>query len=151
MNTIQVTAVLCEDIREEKGETVSVIGALPDVISFPMFPMVFPKLGFFIRISIPIEMEPKTIEVKLKGADGSIVEMSTFDPKTLSDSREKAKKNEMPFIGLLTRGVASPYQFNSPGLMEVWVHVDGTPYLAGALRVQKGGAITGFAGLNTQK
>lgn len=132
---VNVVALFCEDIREEVAGTQSLIGVLPDNLSFPQVPVIIPKLGFYIRLHAAEHVNLNDIRCVIREPDGTETNLPGFDKKVLKESREKALKAKAPYIGLVMRGAATPFHVTNYGRIELLVTIEGAEILAGSLNI----------------
>jgi Family of unknown function (DUF6941) len=129
--------LFCEDIRDERSGQDTMIGIMPDNLTVGQIPAVIPKLGVYFRIQLEKDDNPRSIKLKLRLPGGGELQMGSLDA-IISQAKAEAETNEMPFAGLIARGVLSPVPISSPGKIEAIVEIDGTEYVCGALRLRKG-------------
>jgi hypothetical protein len=79
--------IVCDDVRQEVGNKVTVVGVYSDEILIPAppsWPVILPKLGVFLRIKPFEDFVPKNFEVRFLH-DGKQIGLATgevagFDP-----------------------------------------------------------------------
>lgn len=75
----QVVALFCEDIREELGNKVSLMGILRATFTAPEYPFVMPRLGVATRILLPKEYPLEFLNGRLE-ASWSDEPIAEFEP-----------------------------------------------------------------------
>ena len=132
MDDISVVALFCSDVREEKGNTVTIVGVLPDNLNVPKLPGALPKLCVYVRIHMGVDVDPGTMYTRLV-MDGK--ELGRIDmQKTVVDAaRAKSKDSGKAYAGLISTFVMSTLAIVKPGLMEALVMVRGKEIVAGSL------------------
>jgi len=138
MLPVSIVGFFCEDIREEKAGTDTIIGIMPDNVNVRSIPCVFPKLGIYIRIHLDPAHDPGEIQLKLALPDGSEFSLGRFEASLVTNSIDTARAGGGPLAGLISRAVASPFRIPAAGRIRAIVTVKGTEYIAAALNVQIG-------------
>lgn len=132
---ISIVALFCEDIREEKAGTDSIIGVLPDNMAVPSLPGAMAKLGAYIRIQLPLQNPPNEILGFLKTPWNQTVPLGKVDRALIDLSIKQAKATNLPLAGLLLKGVVGPLNIPMAGLMTIVVVIDGVEQVAAMLNV----------------
>jgi hypothetical protein len=134
--------LFCEDIREEKQGTNTLIGILPDnmVVQALGLPEqsgqpFFPKLALYVRINVGSETHIDTLSVKLRLPDGSVLDLTVFDKELIEKSRLDAP--ESPFMGLISKAVFGPTPMPVNGRFEAIVELNGSETVCGFLNVKR--------------
>ena len=123
MDDISVVALFCSDVREEKGNTVTIVGVLPDNLNVPKLPGALPKLCVYVRVHMYTRLV-------MDGKELGRIDMQ----KTVVDAaRAKSKDSGKAYAGLISTFVMSPLAIVKPGLMEALVMVRGKEIVAGSL------------------
>lgn len=121
MSEISAIGLFCEDIREEKSGTDSLIGVLPDNMNIPQANVVMPKLCAYVRINFRPDYDPGEVAVILRFPDGSTSKPSVLGGETLQRARNDALKSGSPFVGVITKYVMTPYHIRDLGRVEAIV------------------------------
>lgn len=132
---LQIVALFCEDIREEKAGTESLIGVLPENVDFPQLPVAVPKLAFYVRIHAPIDHPMKDVRVSIIETTGARIELGHLEEAIIEQSQREALANGAPYAGTILRGVASPFNIAKPGRMFVVVSIGGEEHVAGSMKI----------------
>jgi len=129
--SFSAVALFCEDIREEKAGTITLVGIFPDNINVSKVPMHFAKLAVFTRINYPVDMKPERLEVILKDAEGSETNFGSFDQAFIEEAVKRAKEKGAPIVGLITQIVAPGFPVQKPGRLVVVVKAPKSEVIAG--------------------
>jgi hypothetical protein len=126
--------IFCEDVRDEVGGTHSIVGVLPDNVSIGSLPGMIPRLGIYIRIQLVKDANPKTLKARVKLPSGAVHEIADFS-QLIEPVKEQAEKNNLPFAGLIAKGILSPVPITQGGRIKAIVEIDGTEYICGVLNL----------------
>jgi hypothetical protein len=141
MALISALCLFSEDIREEKSGQDTIVGTLPDNVTFPVAPPspnarpMMPKLAFYLRMNLDSSIKPKDISAKILNTDGTVIAESTWDRLVVDKAFDDAASNKMLFVSLILKAIASPLAFPGPGIMKAVVNIDGQEHIAGALNI----------------
>jgi hypothetical protein len=138
-------AVFCDDIRQEVGGKVSLIGCYgAEMLVEDAFPTDIAKLGVFVRLFIPSDAIPKEIKVEVflpQDSDepsGQIVsDIPPLQATLLADpalTKDPSKKKK---LGLSWNFHMGPLELEKAGLIRVQALLDGTRVRLGTLRISK--------------
>jgi hypothetical protein len=137
MMIVAVIALFCDDIREEKIGTVSVIGIYPDNINVPKVPLALPKCGIYTRISFPVNNEPpERIALLLVHADGTEVPLTILNTELIKKARSEAQAKGAPKAGLISTALLVPFEIKKEGRINVIAKIDDEDVVCGTLNVQ---------------
>jgi hypothetical protein len=129
--------LFCEDIREEKTGSETLVGVARDNFQAQHIPGLFPKLGLYTRLLIPTELEGpiEPVVVKLVSPEGSEHTLATFDVDFLAREIEGARKSGSPLLGLIAAAVGSPFPLKLAGRFLVIVATPTNEIISGQLNV----------------
>ena len=134
--SIFATTVFCDDVREEKGGKISLIGCYGmDLRLIDPMPIALPKLGIVISIYVPLsEIRPLTIilRVFMPGAVDPVV-VATLNVN-LPAHLEKLP-TEVERLGIRHVVILSPAVLFEEGFVRVTYEIDGKTNTCGLLRV----------------
>jgi hypothetical protein len=133
---IRCWTLFCEDIREEKGGTDSLVGVLLDNIEVPVIPTALPKLGMYTRLGFSLSAAPDNTLVLLRYPDGREQQLAEFSKERIEKEIEKAKTSGAPFAGFVSRGRAVPFPIAQTGRLLVVVKSSDTEIVSGHLNVK---------------
>jgi len=129
-------ALFCEDIREEKSGTTTLVGVFSDNIEVPQLPMNFPKLAVYTRIIFPINQKPEELQVIIKDADGKETNFSSFDRDFVKKTIDGVKSKGAPIVGLITRAIAPGFPVQKAGRLLILVRGAKFEIIAGQLNIR---------------
>lgn len=129
-------ALFCEDIREEKAGTETIVGIFPDNLSVPKVPGVFPKICVYLRIHVRPDFNPGSIVTYIKMSDGAVISESRMQGDVVEKALSSARATGLPYAGLITKFVMVQLRVNVPGRISALVNIAGREYVAGALNIQ---------------
>ena len=124
--------IVCDDIRQEQGNKLSLIGVYKTDILVDKIPAVLPKLCFQIHVRVPASDPIKSLSIEFVGPGESKAELPAFEGLF-----KKAKDDLQPDSEILTyilNVVASPFEIASDDSMRVIAIVDGRRLPAGNIR-----------------
>jgi hypothetical protein len=134
---VEAIALFCDDIREEKAGTVSIIGIYPDNINVPQVPIMLPKCGIYARYNLPVgDTPPKTIALRLVYADGSETPLTVFNAETIERARVESQAKGAGKVGLISTAILAPFPIKKEGRINVIVKIDNEESICGTLNIQ---------------
>jgi hypothetical protein len=136
MNDISAVALFCSDVREEKGNTVTLVGVLPDKLNVPKLPGGLPKLCVYVRIHVGVNFDPGALYSRLV-MDGKEIGRIDVQSKVVDTARAKSKDSGKAYAGLISTFVMAPLAIAKPGLMEALVTARGNEIVAGSLYINE--------------
>jgi hypothetical protein len=132
--SVSAFGLFCEDVREEKGETTTLVGVFPASVNLPAFPSGLPKLGVYCMLHFPVEESDFTAEVKLRATWGFEVSVGKIGQDLLQLARAEAKTQELASGSILFKGILAPMPVPSPGRIEMIAVIDGVESVCGIVR-----------------
>ncbi len=130
----------CEDIRFEMRGMVSLIGLISGrLVVNREPPLVLPKLGLFIEVRTSLEEAPQRLTFVVSSPWGRELLHVESSGETLAAevARARADPTSEGFtLGLRT--VLSPLPVDALGRLRVTVGIDGVPFNAGSLLIERG-------------
>ena len=142
MSFMMATGLFCEDIREEKQGTETLVGILPDNMFVPILgeaeqsgQPVFPKLALYVRINLHPKALVDTLSIKLRLPDDKVLNLTTFEKELIEKSRRDA--SELPFVGLISKVVFGPMPIPVDGKFEAIAELNGSDTVCGFLGVKR--------------
>lgn len=128
-------ALFCQDIREEKAGTVTIVGIFPDNISVAKIPFVFPKMAIYARLSFTFAEKPNEIALRLVAADGSETQLSVFDKDILRKGREEGQLRGGVHAGYVGTAILAPFFVAQAGRMNVVARIDDVDTICGTFNI----------------
>lgn len=135
MTEITGMALFCEDIRQEANKQVTIVGVLPDGLHIPSIPGFVPKLCMYIRLHVPVDVQPRIANLYVKEPTGKRVLVGEFDEQMIRIAQASAKDMGLPMAGLINAVIASPFQVEMEGVYAVEMDWGDRPYYLGNLMV----------------
>ncbi len=129
-------ALFCEDIRQEKGGIVSLVGVLLDNINVEGVPGFAPKLAIYIRANFDPTQDLAPIWYELILPDGSVPVSDHVKREVLEKAQTESLRDGNPIASLVSRAIMSPFAIQQAGRMRVVVHFGDKEILAGSLNVK---------------
>lgn len=99
----QINSILCDDIREEKGNKLSLMGMYGGDVIVNDFPSILPKLCLFVQLIQLQTLLSKEINVTVHAPQTSEIKMTLAPPN--------AKIGHNVILGIQI----TPFRFNAPG------------------------------------
>lgn len=133
-------ALFCEDIREEKGEVVTLVGVLPDTLNLETGEgatiepgqKFLAKLCLYVRINFDPDFPLKPPHIRLVLPKEEILSVGEIGADVVEKAKSDAKARGHLLAGVISRAVL--IGFRPPdGTAKVEVEINGETYLAGAL------------------
>lgn len=137
MKHVSIVAMFCDDIREEKGETYTLVGILPDNVQVPAIPGAFPKLGLYVRAHIDLDLKPIVTDliVNIRLPNGVEQELNKI-PKDVILTEMGNVKGGGTYVGLVTHAIAANFSIPTAGLVQVIGKFAGQDYICGHMNVE---------------
>ena len=134
MNSVTAIGLFCEDVRQEVGGTITLVGILADNISVPSIDGAIPKLAMYVRANIPVDSPPEQAYLYLCDEKHRNI-ISDYDRIAIAENQIKASEQGNSYLGLTFTVVASPYPLQKFG--RIWLELDyGTQNIyAGSLNI----------------
>lgn len=150
MTPLSIIGLFCEDIREESGGTITLIGLLPDNIhaerpaesgtkeaKAPTVQDKFlNKLCIYVRANFDVDDPVEDIELSLLFPDGQPLPLSQegVQRKAIAAAKKQAKESGLPLAGIYIRAVLAGFKMQKGGgAIQLLATVDGVPRLIAAL------------------
>jgi len=116
-----ITAIFCDDIRQEIGSKLSYMGCYQDEIIVQMMPVVLPKLCVSVSVSTPKERPFKSLAIRVVQDDD--VELARMDipkegTKSITGSSQISDKTSTR-ISFNTAIVFSPFVIEKPTMLRL--------------------------------
>ena len=137
MNEISAIGLFCEDIREEKSGSLSLIGVLGDTLAVPDFPGAMPKIGTYVRINLSTEIIINEFNINLKIDENNIVNITKISKDLINKSIYDTKALGNNISGIYSHTIFSPFPVNKPGRIILMLNWDGGEIILGSLNFIK--------------
>ena len=140
MTQKSLTAIYCDDIRNEVAGKFSLMGVYGHELIFPSFPAVLNKLHVHTVLSFPYGEQPKTsIKVIVLNRDETLTEFG-LDGEALKSIEVPEPDAEIPVDErrlLFTVGfILSPFLAAEPTTIKIRAYIDGEEIKGNGLRVR---------------
>jgi hypothetical protein len=139
---LRAVGVFCEDIREEKGGQLTIIGILPDNVNMPPRPegaspatrVVLPKLGLYLRILMETEADVEPITVKLLLPEGEEIVLAEVDAALIAQSKKEAADRKLPVAGIVNQALMQGFRAPT-GTMYAAIETGGQRHICAVLNL----------------
>lgn len=136
-------ATYCDDIRQELGGKLTLVGVYGGSLLVPSFPVILPKLCLVLQIVTSADSPLKELKIRVR-KDESIIAEGELEVGDLqagfeavaTDSDETAAEADSRFI-ISAHFVFSPIKFDEPGAIRVRVETENGELKANALRIRQ--------------
>lgn len=135
---LSASVIFCDDIREEVGNRVTIVGVMSDAVYLDTVPAILPKFGIYARIRLPIDYAAKNILFRILEPSGAGNAIGLFDADMIEKSRQDAIAARLPDMSFVVRAVAVPFQINVEGFAKIEIDIDSKTIEAGELRFSVG-------------
>ena len=115
MRPLTAVALFCEDIRQEKAGTDSIVGIMPDNAEVGKIPGTFPKIAIYIRIQMDPTADPGPISLELRMPNGEIQPGGAFAPEVVAKSLADTREQKSPIASLILRSIVVNLTVKAPG------------------------------------
>lgn len=135
-----LSAVYCDDIRNEMGGKVSLMGVYQSDMVFPQFPVITSKFCARITLRFAVENRPKeALKIELFAGDNAIgaIEMDSQQIQTTELPPLDADiPAEDQYLALQAMLVFSPFQIEAPCRLRLRASVDGNEIKGNGLKIR---------------
>lgn len=106
MRPVTAVALFCEDIREEKAGTDSIVGIMPDNVEVGTIPGTFMKVAIYVRVQLDPSMDdPGPISLELRMANGDIQVAGSIAPEIVTKSLADTRQQKGPLASFILRAM----------------------------------------------
>jgi hypothetical protein len=142
MPPFNVMALFCEDIREEKGDIVTLVGILPDFVKVEeaspsgvtegQSAKFLSKLCIYLRINFDPTVDLGTPQVGLTMPNGERIMLGSIGADVVEKAKSQAKEQGNLLAGVISRVVLAGFR-PPKGVVKVEVEISGETTLAGVV------------------
>ena len=131
--------IFCDDIRHELNGKVTLVGCYSGDMEFPVpGPVLYPKLGAWVNILIPIEIKFSKVRLFVEKLEGDVKNL-IFDASIDLDGQ--TKDNDLPqdgeFLSIIVPCMWSPFEMSESGSLKVRAELDdGEIIKLGSLKIK---------------
>lgn len=119
--SIQAIALFCDDIREERAGSTTLVGIMQDNFELQNIPSALSRLAIYVRINLEVSEKPRPLSVLLEFPDGNRHTLGEFSKELVKKSQAEAKLANNTLAGLIANVVAP--QFPVPQIGRVTVQL----------------------------
>lgn len=118
-----VTAIFCDDIRQELGNKIALMGCYQDVLLVPSLPATLPKLCAWIVVSTPLDKPFNSLSFRLVLNDNKEIAKLNIPN---DDLVKMAAINSFNAANLSVRAslIMSPFQIDAEGTLQIYVDTE---------------------------
>lgn len=144
MQSFNVMALFCEDIREEKSGTFTLISILPDNVtvakptnerddsrSIPH--RALSRICVYVRINFDPNYDLPDPSMRLVSLDGNIIELGNIGTDVIARARDEAKARGNTLAGVIFRAIFERFQVHKSGAVTLEIQFGDEVQIAGAL------------------
>lgn len=135
MTDVTAIALFCEDVREEKAGTVTIVGVLSDGLAVPAFPGMLAKLALYVRFNVRIDATAKAADLYLSSPNAPSVLVAHIDQSLIVQAQEEARRGGSDIAGLYSVAMFSPFPVLAPGRIVVELDYGGERTQIGTLNI----------------
>jgi hypothetical protein len=130
-----VSAIFCEDIREERSGSTTLVGVMGDNVYIPYAPVAIPKLCIYFRAYFDCKELPPSegISMAILSPDDPPIVIGKIEGSALRESYDEARRKGAPKAGMISRVEFGGFIVKQLGRIVFEVECDGQKYWAGML------------------
>jgi hypothetical protein len=137
MKPYEAVGVFCDDIREEVGGKITLIGIYSDNVNVTSIPGAFVQLSVYVRVHINLNFDAKEVILLMRLADGEEIQVGDFDPRIIKAQRaQQDTSNPSPYVGLVMQAQFIQLAIKQTGRMLAVVRINGEETIATSLNVK---------------
>jgi len=141
MSRLSISGIFCEDIREEKGGVLTLVGLMPDNVNMTVADdkssdsdaalesKMLSKLCVFVRANFPPDEQLKTIELSIVMPNSVEIPVGGAKEDVVEVARSQARDMGLPLAGVVMRAVLGGFKLPKPGILSLKATVDGRELL----------------------
>lgn len=129
-----VTAIFCDDIRQEVGEKVSMMGCYQGELLVEAMPAMLAKLCVFLTVSTPIGRPLKKLSVRVMQDETELAVMEA-PAESMAKARPPADENSTRIMANMAM-MFSPFAIAAPAIVRVLVTTEEGEMLGPRLRIK---------------
>lgn len=133
--SISAIALFCEDIREEKSNSETIVGVMPSILAVPSFPSGVPKFGIYCRLQFSVDFPDFSATAFLRASWGQIIDFGNFGKDLTAQAKREAIKLSLPIASVVLKGIIVPMPLPESGRLEVVAKVGDLEIICGAINI----------------
>jgi hypothetical protein len=128
MNALSIMGFFCEDIREEAGGTVTLIGLMPDNVNVEelkkqdevsLSSRVITKVCVFVRANFDPDDPTQEISLHLTLPNDQKFSLGKADAAVMQQAKQQAREKGSPLAGITLRAVLGGFSLPKLGVMKL--------------------------------
>src|SRR5689334_17198651 len=129
VDPVYIVALFCEDIRQEAGGSITLVGIMQDNINLDVqgrpesaptnAAITIPKLGVYIRISFDPNLALDEIKFRLTAPDGGEQQLGIVEAAVLKQAALQAREKGNPLAGVASRVILGGLTISKPGILRL--------------------------------
>lgn len=142
-------ATYCDDIRQELGGKLTLVGVYSGSLLVPSFPVTLPKLCLVLQIVTAADSPLKGLKIRVLMDEAVIAEgelpegdLEEGFAAVAADSDDSTPEADLRFL-LGAHFIFSPIKFEGPGAIRIRIETEDGEMKANALRIERAKAPTG--------
>lgn len=137
MHEIAAVALFCEDVREEKQGTESVMGVFPNAINVSGFPGELNRLALYVRIHVATTWDATDLRIYFRNTDDSLVELSVVEKSFVEATQKNAEQTGFSIAGLITKAIMPNFVVPKAGTVVAFLKCRDVDVVIGALQFRQ--------------
>ena len=144
MQSFNIMALFCEDIREEKSGTFTLISILPDNVTVAkptserddskgIQHRALSRICVYVRINFDPNYDLPDPSMRLVSPDGNIMELGNIGAEVIARARDEAKARGNTLAGVIFRATFERFQVQKSGAVTLEIQFGDEVQIAGAL------------------
>ncbi len=135
MSRISAIVLFADDIREEKDGRHSIMGIFGDNVLVPSFPGALSKLGMYVRIHIPADMEVPHLKLFITMPDGTRSIVNDVSKEIIDKSLTDAKRDKNRIASIYSVLISSPFGISGAGRISIELDAGSETIYLGSLNI----------------
>ena len=131
-------ALFSVDVRKEVGDTVTIVGVIPDNVTAVSQNSVIPKLVIYVRSLVAMTDKPLSkMIIRFVSPSEDVLAEQTIDEDEMNRITEVFREQESPVATILSEFTIQNFSLKDVGRYFVTSEYNGKEYLAGHLKVKQ--------------
>jgi hypothetical protein len=133
---LSILGLFCEDIREESGEILTLVGLMPDTVNVEVMPeggkisaakknRFLNNLCVFVRANFDPNDSVEVIALTLAFPDDSEIQLGDVPSETIKKAKMDALERGLPLSGVIFRGVLAGFRIKKSGVVRLIADIGG--------------------------
>lgn len=129
--------IFCEDIREEKAGSSTLVGVFGDIADVDSLPSILPKLAMYFRVVFETRKAPLSISIMLELPwQEEKLNFGEIPKDKVEQAVTTARSQEQSITSITGRIMISPFNIPAPGRIIALASIDNEVIQAGSLNFQ---------------